>query len=390
MRPLVLSTAAALVCSAAAQNCTTCQSFGVDIVGGGTYFQNIASTDPFTALQEFEGCQDDSSYNLLVDPSGTQYQCNNTPMTPADTQELVTCPIDENQLVSGNWQLIIISNNGQCDPIDYVRQFSLEVGEQVTTTVGPTITLISTTTPISSTVITQVSSITVSAPAVTTTGSASDALFTITRYPLPSFVWQTRAIFTKTKVSQVPNVVATKTITTTAPCGSPIGNPNSAVAAAATARRQVPDAWNKVQAVKILGETIHAWQDVLDPPSNNPVPTLQARSGSLESKRQLVQVRQIQKRGPDAPTITVTDTSSTATATSTITASTQYVTGTTTKYQTTTTTGVVTVKGRQQLLTTITAKAPTVTNVFLLPVTTIMVTRTQDVTITVTSAVSGC
>ena len=32
-----------------------CQAYGVDIHGGGSYFQNISSTDPFTFVSQFEG-----------------------------------------------------------------------------------------------------------------------------------------------------------------------------------------------------------------------------------------------------------------------------------------------------------------------------------------------
>lgn len=58
----------------AQDNCTTtCQSFGVDFLSGETYFQNVNSTEPFTAVQEFEGCQAGAeSNNILVDPTGNQ------------------------------------------------------------------------------------------------------------------------------------------------------------------------------------------------------------------------------------------------------------------------------------------------------------------------------
>lgn len=91
----LLSTAVALTLatSAIAQDCPpagTCQSFGVDFVNGGSYFQNSLSTDPFTAVEEFEGCQNDTANNIFVDPNGDQYQCTDTPMTPDDTPETVT------------------------------------------------------------------------------------------------------------------------------------------------------------------------------------------------------------------------------------------------------------------------------------------------------------
>lgn len=68
----------------------TCFSYGVDFLSGGSYFQNSLSTDPFTAVQEFEGCQNDTSNNVLVDPNGDQYECSMTPLTPDDTPETVT------------------------------------------------------------------------------------------------------------------------------------------------------------------------------------------------------------------------------------------------------------------------------------------------------------
>ena len=76
---------------AVAQDCSTvCQSQGEDFVDGGSYFQNINSTDPFTAYETFAGCQNDSANNILVAPNGDQYECNTTPLQPSDTNQLVT------------------------------------------------------------------------------------------------------------------------------------------------------------------------------------------------------------------------------------------------------------------------------------------------------------
>ena len=54
-----------------------------------------------------------------------------------------TCPLDKDQLYSGAWSVILISNNGNGDPIAYERDFSLTVGEPVTSTFTPTVTLLS-------------------------------------------------------------------------------------------------------------------------------------------------------------------------------------------------------------------------------------------------------
>lgn len=68
---------------------TTCQSFGVDFQNNGTYFQDSRSTAPFTAIQEFSGCQDDVSYNILVEPNGDYVECSQTPTVPDDTPQEV-------------------------------------------------------------------------------------------------------------------------------------------------------------------------------------------------------------------------------------------------------------------------------------------------------------
>ncbi|KAK4503240.1 hypothetical protein PRZ48_006668 [Zasmidium cellare] len=367
----------------AQDNCTTtCQSFGVDFVDGGSYFQNIDSTQPFTAVQEFEGCQDDQSNNILVDPTGEQYECSKTPLTPDDTRQTVTCPIDKNQLTSGEWSLIIISNNGQCEPIDYIRQFSLSVGPQLTTTVVPTVTLTTTSTPISSTIITSTTTITSSAPPLTTTATGAPSA-TVTYYPLPTITIVARGVFTITSTSQVASVVATSTIETTGPClFAALAEPTPEAAA----RKLIPDPINNKISVSILGNNVARAE---------PTP-IARRGGSTFSKpevrKEVVEIRSpaLQRRAPDEPTTTVIDSTAVpSTSTSIIFAPTQTVTGTTTLVQTSTTTPVVTVSKGGARVTTVTAPRVTITNTFFIPVTQVVVTRTSDLTATVTSSV-GC
>jgi len=114
-----------------------CQSFGVDFQDQGSYFQNISSSDPFSFVSIFEGCQNDEANNILVDPNGDEYLCTDTDLQPDDTNELSTCPIDKDQMWSGDWSIVIISNNGDADPIAYERDFYLSVGAPVTQTVCP-------------------------------------------------------------------------------------------------------------------------------------------------------------------------------------------------------------------------------------------------------------
>jgi hypothetical protein len=112
-----------------------CVSFGIDFQDGGSYFQNISSSDDFTFVSTFEGCQNDVANNILVDPSGDQYLCSDTPLLPSDTYQMSTCPLEKDELWSGAWSVIIISNNGDAEPIAYQRDFSLAVGTPATTMV---------------------------------------------------------------------------------------------------------------------------------------------------------------------------------------------------------------------------------------------------------------
>jgi hypothetical protein len=116
-----------------------CKSWGIDFQdNGGPYFQNISSHDDFTFVSTFEGCQKDVANNIIVDPNGDQYQCSDTPLQPADTYQMSTCPLKKDSLWSGAWSVVIISNNGQADPIAYQRDFVLSVGKPVTSTVSRT------------------------------------------------------------------------------------------------------------------------------------------------------------------------------------------------------------------------------------------------------------
>lgn len=126
----------------------TCVSYGVDFQPNGNYFQNISSTAPFTFVSLFEGCDNDVANNILVDPNGDEYQCTDTPLQPDDTNQMSTCPMDKNQLWTGDWSVLIISNNGNDDPIAYERDFYLSVGVPSTVTTTPTVTLSSTLTPV--------------------------------------------------------------------------------------------------------------------------------------------------------------------------------------------------------------------------------------------------
>lgn len=215
-----------------------CLSYGVDFQDGGSYFQNNASTASFSAFQYFTGCQNDTSSNVLVDPEGNQAQCSNTNMQPDKQTQLITCANNpQDSLYSGNWSLIIVSNNGNADPIAYQRDFYLDVGPQTTTTVYPTISVPGSSTTVETRTTGTTTTVTSTVPKTTITMASSHAphghghygfappQHGWTEHPHPSFVKTTKtmhtytATFTEYRISaSVHEVPAQCTAPTAMPC----------------------------------------------------------------------------------------------------------------------------------------------------------------------------
>jgi hypothetical protein len=59
-------------------------------------------------------------------------------------------PIEKDQLVTGEWTIIVMSNNGDGGPIGYQRDFSLIVGPPITTTITSIVTVPVVSTPLTS------------------------------------------------------------------------------------------------------------------------------------------------------------------------------------------------------------------------------------------------
>ena len=97
-----------------------CYSFGVDFVDGGSYFINSLSSDPFTCVSTFQGCNQDVADVLLVDPSGDEYLCSQVP-TENGPPQLSTCPILKSQMVSGAHIILILGNNDDGQPFAWQR-----------------------------------------------------------------------------------------------------------------------------------------------------------------------------------------------------------------------------------------------------------------------------
>lgn len=278
--------------------------------------------------------------------------------------------------------MIVISNNGDCDPIAYQRDFSLSVGPQQTLSVPPTITVSTVFTPVESDTITSTQSITSTAKPITSTVPLINFNPTITIQPLPAITIFTKALLTLTSTEQIPDVVATATAITTPSCDLP-------------QRRLIADPLASI-VVTILSD--------LGLKDRAAEPTPVARSPSLEFKRAIIEGRAVspevkakyvqerherlalQKRAPDEPTLTVTDaTLPASTITDSLTAPTTTITGTTTQIITITTTPVITVKkGIAASIATITASKKTITNTFWIPATVLEVTKTTAITLTIT------
>ncbi|KAI7595683.1 hypothetical protein KC316_g376 [Hortaea werneckii] len=194
-----------------------CMGFAMDFHDGGSYFQNISSSDDFTFSSQFEGCQADAfANNLLVDPNGDQYLCTDTDIFPEDTTGTSTCPLEKQQMWSGDWTVVIISNNGEkgC-PIAIQRDFELTVAEPSTEMYTPTVTIPTVITPVETS-----TSVTTTTDWLTLTSIVTSPKFTLkpTTTIKPKRVTTTKTVtigtIRKTAYTAIP-VVKTKTITKT-------------------------------------------------------------------------------------------------------------------------------------------------------------------------------
>ncbi|GME47364.1 hypothetical protein GTA08_BOTSDO09460 [Neofusicoccum parvum] len=374
-----------------------CFSYGMDFQGGGEYFQNVNSQDPFTFVQEFEGCQNDNATNVLVDPNGDQDICTPTPMQPDDADQLSTCPILKSQLWSGAWSILIMSNNGKSGaPIAYQRDFQLDVGPQITTTVTPTITITSTITPIVNVTTTTVNTETTTLPTPTTT--VPSMTLQKTKTVIPPAVTTTKSINLATITIPKVSVSVTKIVkTTTASCHLP--------------RRQPTidpwiQIWPTIPAAQSIVASAASVAGVAAPTETAP-PSAKFRVvrdplGALEANREkwlqeraerLQGAAGMAKRAPDAQPLTVTEQSTSNWVTSTAVATTTPVTNTVVATTTTTTTitpAAITVMSGKTYLPPATTTLPTQTKTrTIFGVAKVTTTRVQTFSVTITTTVSS-
>ncbi|KAF2400759.1 hypothetical protein EJ06DRAFT_521461 [Trichodelitschia bisporula] len=362
-----------------------CKSFGVDFQDGGSYFQNQLSSDPFTFVQQFQGCAADNSQNILVDPQGDQVQCSDTPLLPDNTPEMSTCPLTKSQMISGPWSVVILSNNGNAAPIAYQRDFVLSVAPQNTTTFTPTATMSTTTTPMVNS--TDVSSTTL--PAATTTVPSTTIYPTKTMTPARVTVYTTKTINTITRIKPTLTVIKTTKVVT-ATCTVPPRQPTN------DRKARIIPTIRGVTAAALSASSATASAA----PSPNPARNRRGR-GFIQNRARFLKERSerlavmhagaIVKRAPDQPVMTITDTNTAdyPTITQTITAPELINTIINTVQTTTTITPPVVTVMSGQVIQVTTVTAPTPTRVITKQVlATVLVTKTYAFTVTITSTMT--
>ncbi|KAK7613947.1 hypothetical protein JOL62DRAFT_636351 [Phyllosticta paracitricarpa] len=283
----------------------TCFSYGMDFQGGRTYFQNIASNDNFTFVQEFEGCKNDSALNFLVDPSGNQIQCSSTPLQPDDADQMSTCPITKSKLISGAWSILIMSNNGKAPdaglPIAYERDFSLTVGPQLTTTYTPTVTSTTVVPSIINSTTTSTSLVSKTLAASTVVAPSTTVQKTVTITPKEVVVTKTTALLTLTIPSMslsVSKAVVTQTATCILPTKPSIPDPfariwpnfptaKSIMSAASAAATPTSAKFRFVKGRGLVHDDLPKWLE--------------------ERETRLAAAHELDKRAPDPQPLTVTE-----------------------------------------------------------------------------------
>ncbi|KAK6008414.1 hypothetical protein QM012_000317 [Aureobasidium pullulans] len=353
------------------QVASACESFGVDFKDNGDYFININSNDSFTAVSEFYNCQEPARA-ILITPRNQSIFCSDVATSPDYTDETTTCPILKNQMYSGDWTLLLLDNNGNASTFSAKRRLHLDVGEQVTSVVIPTITLSVTQTPTSTVnaTITDVESTTLPPSSVTSLASNAETQ-TVTYYPPRETITKSStATVTRTSTRFTYTV---KTYTETEIC---------AVAFAALPADPTADA----SLLSIASAAIAS-------ASATPAPGRRARI-----RRDITKVVQVErrnvvnlaKRTPDSATVTSTDTNTAhwASVTSSCTAVPVTHTAYTTVESTTTITPApITIVATG---TTVTQTAPTFTRTIIKRTTTTSkITKTVTATLSITSWVPG-
>ncbi|CAI6316645.1 unnamed protein product [Periconia digitata] len=317
-----------------------CLSYGMDFQNGGSYFQNSLSNDNFTFVSQFDGCNSDTCFNVFVNPDGVQSLCSDTQLTPDDTNQLSTCPDLKSSLSTGDYSVVLFSNNGNGTPIAYQRDFHLSVGPQSTSTFTPTVIVTSTSTPLVNTTVTTTDTVNTTLPAQTITSPSATITPTTTVTPARVTSTSTKTLAT-IKINTFSVSVAKETKTVTASCKLPTK----------------PSKWDPVARIK---PTVGPYSKIIN--------SKYRREVLEEERRRFVQERtermDLVRRAPDPQPLIVTDTNTADYPTSTTVVTGPAVTATVTTEVTTTATitpsPVVVLNGKTTAArVTVTAPTPT-------------------------------
>ncbi|KAJ4367276.1 hypothetical protein N0V83_006857 [Neocucurbitaria cava] len=300
-RSFLLTAFSALLSVVSADTNSICYSYGVDYVDENSYFINSLSSDPFTCVSYFQGCNSDVADVLFVDPDDDEYLCTQIPTYPDNELEMSTCPINKNQMESGHWLLLVLGNNGDGQPFAWQRDLYLTVGPQVTSTYTPTVTFSITTTPIvTQTTTTTSTDIITTGPLSTVTSPSGTAKKTKTVTPAPTTTTSTKTM-TKTSVTLTKNFAkSTKTVTATCTTPGRPGHPDKPCKYSPT----------KLHPAALVTPTIIPKLNRFTRKSDRQVDYEWARARVEAAKaRRDAKARdgaQLERRAPDAPTTTVT------------------------------------------------------------------------------------
>ncbi|KAH3918547.1 hypothetical protein HBH56_038060 [Parastagonospora nodorum] len=305
-RSFTLAAIAALLSSVMADANAICYSYGVDFVDEGNYFINSQLSEQFSSVSYFKGCNQDVADVLLVEPEGVnsqEYLCDQMTTYPNDDLKTSTCPIRKNQMISGHWRLLVLGNNGdEGQPFAWQRDLYLTVGTPVTATFTPTVTFSMTSTPVETqTTTTTFTNVVTTGPLSTVTLPSGTAKNTKTITPPPTTTTSTK-IMTKTSLS-LTKVFAITTQTVTATCTTPglPGHPDKPCLYSPT--RLHPAALATPTTIPKLHRFIRKADRAVD------VEWARARIEAAKQRRTEMAreaAAPLERRAPDAPTLTVT------------------------------------------------------------------------------------
>ncbi|KAH7095806.1 hypothetical protein FB567DRAFT_587105 [Paraphoma chrysanthemicola] len=393
-RSVPLAAFAALFSLVRSDSNSICYSYGVDFVDEGNYFINSQLTEKFSSVSYFKGCNQDIADVLLVEPEGVnaqEYLCDQIPTYPENDLKTSTCPVQKNQMISGHWLLLVLGNNGDDgQPFAWQRDLYLTVGTPVTTTFTPTITFSLSSTPIETQTTTSTSlSIITTGPLSTVTLPSGTAKNTKTIYP-PAVTTTSTKVMTRTSLS-LTKVFSVTTKTATATCTTPgrPGQPDKPCRYSPT--KLHPAALVTPTIIPKLNRFVRRADRAVD------IEWARARVEAAKQKRAEKARRAaspLERRAPDAPTLTVTgDVPVNTTTTILAPASTTYETVLLSATTTSTLPPATLVSGLYT--NTVTAPIPTKTKVSLsftstTKVITFGATFTKYTTVTPTTSVSAC